>query len=67
VVSAAGSVCLALVFGRLAGFRPASGGPYAYTRQAYALFAIGGAGPDVVFSGFLLRMAGLPVYAWIAR
>jgi len=35
VVSAAGSVCLALVFARLAGFRPASGGPYAYTRQAY--------------------------------
>ena len=35
VVSAAGSVCLAMVFARLAGFRPASGGPYAYTRQAY--------------------------------
>jgi APA family basic amino acid/polyamine antiporter len=33
----------------------------------YALFAIGGAGPDVVFSGFLLLMAGLPVYAWGAR
>jgi APA family basic amino acid/polyamine antiporter len=35
VISAAGSVCLALVFARLAAFRPASGGPYAYTRQAY--------------------------------
>jgi APA family basic amino acid/polyamine antiporter len=35
VISAAGSVCLALVFAGLAGFRPASGGPYAYTRQAY--------------------------------
>ena len=35
MVSAAGSVCLALVFARLAAFRPASGGPYAYTRQAY--------------------------------
>ena len=33
----------------------------------YALFAIGGAGPDVVFSGFLLLLAGLPVYAWIAK
>ena len=33
----------------------------------YALFAIGGAGPDVVFSGFLLLLAGLPVYAWVAR
>jgi APA family basic amino acid/polyamine antiporter len=39
VVSAAGSVCLALVFAQLAGFRPASGGPYAYTRQAYGDFA----------------------------
>jgi APA family basic amino acid/polyamine antiporter len=35
VISAAGSICLALVFAQLAGFRPASGGPYAYTRQAY--------------------------------
>ena len=33
----------------------------------YALFAIGGAGADVVFWGFLLLMAGLPVYAWVAR
>jgi basic amino acid/polyamine antiporter, APA family len=35
MVSAAGSVLLALVFARLARFNPASGGPYAYTRQAY--------------------------------
>jgi APA family basic amino acid/polyamine antiporter len=34
---------------------------------AYSLYAIGGAGPEVVYSGFLLLMAGLPVYAWIAR
>jgi APA family basic amino acid/polyamine antiporter len=34
---------------------------------AYALFAIGGAGAEVVFWGFLLMMAGLPVYAAIAR
>ena len=39
ILSAAGAVCLALVFARLAGFRPASGGPYAYTRQAYGDFA----------------------------
>jgi basic amino acid/polyamine antiporter, APA family len=32
----------------------------------YALFAIGGAGPDVVFWGFLLLMSGLPVYAWVS-
>jgi APA family basic amino acid/polyamine antiporter len=34
---------------------------------AFALFAIGGAGAEVVFWGFLLLMAGLPVYAWIAK
>lgn len=34
---------------------------------AYALWAIGGAGPDVVYWGFLLLMSGLPVYAWIRR
>jgi APA family basic amino acid/polyamine antiporter len=35
IVSAAGAVLLALVFARLARFRPASGGPYAYTRLAF--------------------------------
>ena len=33
----------------------------------YALWAIGGAGADVVYWGFLLLMSGLPVYAWIKR
>ena len=33
----------------------------------YSLFAIGGAGAEVVFWGFLLLMAGLPVYAFMAR
>jgi APA family basic amino acid/polyamine antiporter len=31
----------------------------------YAMFAIGGAGADTVFYGFLLLMAGLPVYVWV--
>jgi basic amino acid/polyamine antiporter, APA family len=35
VVSAGGSVLLALVFARLSRFNPAAGGPYAYTRQAF--------------------------------
>ena len=39
LVSASGAVLLALVFARLAGFNPATGGPYAYTRQAYGDFA----------------------------
>jgi hypothetical protein len=34
---------------------------------AYALFAIGGAGAEVVYWGFLLLIAGLPVYVWIVR
>ncbi|HEX5474995.1 MAG TPA: amino acid permease [Vicinamibacterales bacterium] len=34
-VSAGGSLALALVFARLARARPAEGGPYAYTRQAF--------------------------------
>jgi APA family basic amino acid/polyamine antiporter len=33
----------------------------------YALFAIGGAGAEVVYWGFLLIMSGLPVYVWVAR
>src|SRR4051812_48172161 len=35
IVSAGGSVLLALVFARLAADNPASGGPYAYTRAAF--------------------------------
>jgi basic amino acid/polyamine antiporter, APA family len=34
---------------------------------AYSLFAIGGAGADVVFWGFLLLLCGLPVYVSIAH
>jgi APA family basic amino acid/polyamine antiporter len=34
VLTAAGAVCLALVFGRLGRIMPAEGGPYAYTRVA---------------------------------
>lgn len=33
----------------------------------YSLWAIGGAGTDVISWGFLLLMAGLPVYVWVAR
>ena len=32
---------------------------------AYSLWAIGGAGPEVVYWGFLLLIAGLPVYVWV--
>jgi APA family basic amino acid/polyamine antiporter len=32
---------------------------------AYALWAIGGAGQEIVYWGFILLMAGVPVYVWI--
>jgi basic amino acid/polyamine antiporter, APA family len=32
----------------------------------YSLWAIGGAGAEVVYWGFLLLIAGLPVYVWVA-
>jgi len=33
----------------------------------YALVAIGGAGADTVYYGFLLLLLGLPVYVWVRR
>jgi basic amino acid/polyamine antiporter, APA family len=39
VVTTAGALCLALVFGSLARLLPKAGGPYAYTRAAFGPFA----------------------------
>jgi APA family basic amino acid/polyamine antiporter len=33
----------------------------------YAMVAIAGAGQDVVYLGFLLLLAGLPVFVWVTR
>ena len=33
----------------------------------FALGAIAGAGPDIVYWGFLLLLSGLPVYTWVVR
>jgi len=33
---------------------------------AYSLWAIAGAGPEVIFWGFLLLLAGIPIYVWVA-
>lgn len=33
----------------------------------YAMFAIGGAGEETVFYGFLALLAGLPMYVWLRR
>jgi APA family basic amino acid/polyamine antiporter len=32
---------------------------------AYSLWAVGGAGQEIVYWGFILLMAGVPVYVWI--
>jgi APA family basic amino acid/polyamine antiporter len=40
-------------------------GALALMAGAYGTWAIGGSGQETVFWGFLLLMAGLPVYVWI--
>lgn len=48
--------------------RPAAGmAAVAAAAFLYAMFAMYGAGRDTVFYGFLLLMAGLPVYVWLRR
>ena len=54
--------------------REPGGGPLSRVGMAtavfafvYAMVAVGGAGADVVYWGFLLLMAGLPVYVWVVR
>jgi APA family basic amino acid/polyamine antiporter len=48
---------------------PASAGAtvIASVAFAYSLWAIGGAGAEVVYWGFLLLLAGLPVYVWVVK
>jgi APA family basic amino acid/polyamine antiporter len=45
----------------------ASGSIAAALAFGYGLWAIAGAGTDVVYWGFLLLIAGLPVYVWVLR
>lgn len=42
-----------------------AGGTVSVLAFIYAMFAIYGAGQDTVFYGFLLLMAGLPIYVWL--
>jgi APA family basic amino acid/polyamine antiporter len=44
-----------------------SGGLVAALAFGYGLWAIGGAGAGTVYWGFLLLVAGLPVYVWVVR
>jgi amino acid transporter len=61
LVTSTGAIMLALVFGRLARQVPKTGGPLCL----YSLWAIYGAGADVVYYGFLLLLAGVPVFVGI--
>lgn len=62
--------CALAVFlpgGGRAGNLSVGAGVIAALAFVYAIFAVYGAGTDVVFNGFLLILAGLPVYVWVKR
>ena len=69
------STLIPYVFCSLAGFMkkrpntPGTPGTPAISALAfvYSLWAISGAGAEVVYWGFLLLLAGLPVYVWVTR
>jgi len=70
------STLVPYAFCSMAVFLPAGGRQLRLTRTmaviaalafVFAIVAIVGAGSDVVFFGFLLLLAGLPVYAWVQR
>ncbi len=69
------STLIPYVFCSLAGFvnrsrrSPATRGTHVVSALAftYSLWAIAGAGADVVYWGFLLLLSGLPVYVWVVR
>jgi APA family basic amino acid/polyamine antiporter len=70
------STLVPYTFCSLAVFLPVAGRPLRLTRTmgviaalafVFAIVAIVGAGADVVFFGFLLLLAGLPVYIWVRR
>jgi len=60
VVMGIGAICLGLTFARLARIRPATGGPYAYTRLAYGDFA----GFLIAWGYWISIWASLPAIAF---
>jgi APA family basic amino acid/polyamine antiporter len=62
-------VSLAAFLLRGAADAPLSAGPAAAAVIAflYSMWAMGGAGKDAVYWGFLLLMSGLPVYVFLVR
>jgi APA family basic amino acid/polyamine antiporter len=50
---------------RFSGRRLARDALVALLAFGYSLWAIAGAGYEVVFKGFLLLLAGIPIYVWL--
>ena len=50
---------------RFSGRRLAGDALVALLAFGYSLWAIAGAGDEVVFKGFLLLLAGIPIYVWM--
>jgi APA family basic amino acid/polyamine antiporter len=58
--------CALAVF-RIGGHAPVVARAVAGVGFAYGLWAIGGAGAETVYWGFLLLLLGLPVFVWVTR
>jgi len=63
--AAAQLMLLAADRARFSGRRLATDAVIALLAFGYSLWAIAGAGYEVVFKGFLLLLAGIPVYVWM--
>jgi APA family basic amino acid/polyamine antiporter len=63
--AAAQLMLLATDRARFSGRRLATDAVVALLAFGYSLWAIAGAGYEVVFKGFLLLLAGIPVYVWM--
>ncbi|MEI6245727.1 MAG: amino acid permease, partial [Acidobacteriota bacterium] len=61
------STLVPYVFCSLAGFMRGQRSIAGVIAFLFSMFAIAGAGPEVVYYGFLLLLSGLPMYVWVRR
>jgi basic amino acid/polyamine antiporter, APA family len=61
------STLVPYVFCSLAGFMRGQRSVAGVIAFLFSMFAIAGAGTEVVYYGFLLLLAGLPIYVWVKR
>jgi APA family basic amino acid/polyamine antiporter len=61
------STLVPYVFCSLAGFMRGQRSVAGVIAFLFSMFAIAGAGTEVVYYGFLLLLAGLPMYVWVKR